>query len=982
MHWLYKLGIKRKLAIAFFVMLTSSVVLAVFSFVQISSMRARNATAFDSVFEKQAHITDITVILNDLRMVNAFEALTIGNAEAPHVVNLIESTAGEAAFIQNLNAFRQTLSRSHIIEGDILFVTHILELTEESYQAYRRNLNAAVQGGDRQDLQDALIVNMGLVAEMSEFLQRVSDLITARALQESDDATRASSRVSMAIRVITVTSTALTALAYMFMSYVIRKPIVSLRDSTKKVADGDFDQSLQLPCKDELGELSGNIENIFNSVIRSSKAVAILDGLDIMICVVDAEQNLVYVNSCMADAYGFEGTDMAINLKNEQTIDKLEGLCQLKDVPVDYTRGFSEYFDLGYFWDGFINKWLDVRISLSRWIDGSEVKLFSLVDVTERKELQDKRAAYEIMLKEAADNAEAASRAKSAFIANTSHEIRTPMNSIIGYSELALDDATVSPKIGEYLTNILQNSKWLLGMINDILDISKIESDKLELESIPFDLANLFEHCENSITPMAQAKNLATEFSAQPVEGKFLQGDPTRLTQVLINLLSNAVKFTNTGAVKTNATIMETTDNTCTISFEVIDSGIGMTQEQAATIFLPFTQADSSITRKYGGTGLGLTITKNLVEAMGGVLEVKSTPRVGTTFFFTITFPMVDATDAIAQDAVVGTQVSKPNFKGEVLVCEDNVMNQGVIRDHLHKVGLDCVMAENGQEGLDFVKERIASNSNPYDLIFMDINMPIMGGVEASKLITELGVGTPIVALTANVMSNDKMSYREMGMSDILGKPFTSQELWRCLLKYLQPISMSAAENEVALEDTDEFKLELVAQFVKNSSNVYNDIINCLASGDVAAAHRLAHNLKSHSGLLKQQKLQAIAARVEASLTNGVNRATEADLNELREEHSIVLQEITPIAESVETSNVVEFDKEAFQVWGTELVQLLKDSNFECMGYIDRAKSVPDGDKLVQCLENMDMADALGELTKHLNIHGHGHGHGGGSKNE
>jgi len=968
MRWLYGLRIKRKLLIAFFAMLLLSIFLAAFSIVKINSIISRHDTAFDVVLEKQTHINEMTVTLNELRLINAYEALTINNAEISYVIELIESYTSEDTFLHSLDAFRHVLSQSYIVAGDLRYILHIFEMTEDRYKVYRNHLNTAVLSGNRQELQDALILCAAAANDMAGLLQRISDLAATRAQEESLDITRHYTRISNMILVLTVITIGVTILIYLFMSHIIRKPIISLRDSTNKVANGDLDRPIHLPSKDEIGELSGDIENMVNSIIRSNKSVAILDGLDIMICVVDSEQNLVYVNKCMAETYDFEDTNVEINLKNEHTIDKLNGLCQIKDIPIDYSRDFADYFDLGYFWDGFINKWLDVRISLSRWIDGSNVKLFSLVDVTEKKEIQDKRAAYEAMLKEAADSAEAASRAKSAFIANTSHEIRTPMNSIIGYSELALDDINVSVKTSEYLSNILQNSKWLLQMINDILDISKIESDKLELESIPFDLNNVFVHCQSAIQPLAQEKNLATEFYSQPLEGRFLQGDPTRLTQILINLLSNAVKFTNSGVVKVSATILNSTDDMYTINFEVIDSGIGMTPEQAENIFSPFTQADTSITRKYGGTGLGLTITKNLVEAMGGTLEVKSTPRVGTTFFFTITFTTVDATDAEAQGAVVGAQISKPMFAGEVLVCEDNVMNQGVIRDHLDKVGIRCVIAENGQIGVDIVKQRIAENK-PFDLIFMDINMPVMGGLEAAKLISELDTGTPIVALTANVMVNDKTAYKEKGMTETIGKPFTSQELWRCLLKYFKPVSMSMEVDEVPLEDTEDFKIELITKFVKNNSDICNVIAKCLTEGDVTEAHRLAHNLKSHAGLIKQSKLQALAAKIEASLVGGENRLAESDMDALREEHGLVLIEIAPIAESVIPIVIEDFDEEAFLLWGEDLIRLLEDGNFGFLDYIDKVKSVPDSNKLIQCLENMDIPEALDELAALMDIY-------------
>ncbi|MDR0324069.1 MAG: hypothetical protein LBI12_06460, partial [Treponema sp.] len=233
--------------------------------------------------------------------------------------------------------------------------------------------------------------------------------------------------------------------------------------------------------------------------------------------------------------------------------------------------------------------------------------------------------------------AEISSIAKTTFLANMSHEIRTPMNSILGFSELAQDDK-ISHKTRDYLNKIQTNAEWLLQIINDILDISKIESGKMELEQIPFDIHELFANCRTLIMPRAVEKGIILYFYAEPSIGKRPLGDPTKLRQIFINLLSNAIKFTHTGMVKLLADIKNTSNNTATIYFEVKDSGIGMTSEQINRIFDPFMQAESGTTRKFGGTGLGLPITKSMIELMGGELSVESTPGIGTKFSFTLTF--------------------------------------------------------------------------------------------------------------------------------------------------------------------------------------------------------------------------------------------------------------------------------------------------------------------------------------------------------
>ena len=559
-------------------------------------------------------------------------------------------------------------------------------------------------------------------------------------------------------------------------------------------------------------------------------------------------------------------------------------------------------------------------------------------DITKRKEME-----REIL---------AASSAKSAFIANMSHEIRTPMNSIIGFSELALEEE-MSIKAQTYLHRIMESSKWLLQIINDILDISKIESGKVELEKVPFKIGDIIASCQSIIYPNATEKGIRLHFHVDPSD-RLLIGDPIRMRQIFTNLTANAVKFTPQGNVKVSAKIADSTENTQTIYCEITDTGIGMTPEQIQRIAEPFMQADVSITRKFGGTGLGVSIVAKLVELMGGELEIESKIGEGSRFSFQIKFDTIEAAEMKGMTTLVGQ--GKPTFCGDVLVCEDNKMNQIVISDHLLRVGLTAVIAENGQIGVNLVKER---EDNPFDLILMDIHMPVMDGLVATQTIIEMGCPTPIVALTANVMSVDQEVYKQHGILDFIGKPFTSQELWSCLVKYLR-----IADKPIEASDQDLLS-QLRESFLRENYNKYNEIIESLSQGDDKLTHRLVHSLKGTAGLIGEDGLHFIAAETESLLNEG-RTVPDEKWRRLEEELTRILQSLEPLV-GIEEQNAhsrVEKSPEEVNELFNQLEPLLITKSPKCLDYINDLHDVPGAEELASLIQTYDFRPALQVLTK------------------
>jgi len=580
---------------------------------------------------------------------------------------------------------------------------------------------------------------------------------------------------------------------------------------------------------------------IFN---REAKFKGIIDNFHLGLLEVSPEGKILRANDSFCEMSGFSCEELEGKDGGDILLDS-EEKERMKVRNASRIVGEEDVYELRVLNKNKENRyWLVSAAPLL----GDDGKVYGSIgihwDITEMKQL-------EFELKGARHKAEESSKAKAMFLANMSHEIRTPLNGIVGMAEqLAQSQLDADQR---YFVDIMCSaSSTLLSIINDVLDISKIESGKFSIETTPFNLNETIRRTLSIFGEKAKQTNVSLDIELMDDRGIVHLGDPHRLSQVLFNIVGNAMKFTQAGYVRVTSHLARGENDICFVSFSIEDTGVGMDLAYLTKVFEAFTQEDASITRKFGGSGLGLSIARSIVHIMGGTIEIESEKGKGTRV--KIRIPMRISNEKTKQEIVEMTDLQK-SLKGlRILAVEDNELNRMVLQVILKKCGVVVIIAQNGQEAINLIQDQ------NFDLVLMDVQMPIVDGLEATKYIREeLKLTIPIIGLSANAMRDEVEICKQAGMNDYLVKPYSERALVE-VMKRWSTDEKTAAPLQVEFTSEEELDLSMLKQYVGKDIHVLKDVVSgylthlppqldrlelALVGADILALRHELHQLKA-----------------------------------------------------------------------------------------------------------------------------------------
>ncbi len=605
-------------------------------------------------------------------------------------------------------------------------------------------------------------------------------------------------------------------------------------------------------------------ENLESSLRRSHLNMeAMFNATPVGIAIWDLDYTVLDCNPKLLELLG---------VKSKQELGKTFDVFYPKYQPcgAESTEKIKEYYALAKERGSYTFEWVytcakmksvpcEVTLLFTQTHD-KQVYMGFLRDLTKEKMVIKKLSERQAELHEALLQADEARNTKNIFFANISHEIRTPMNAILGMSHLCLQH-TEDKTIRHYLENIRRAGDSLLNVINDVLDISKIEAGKLELDHAPFSLSELLENISSTVSSLASDKPIELLFNIDPRLPNIFVGDAIRLGQVITNLFSNAIKFTQKGHIVLRITLKAKNGSLCTLGVEVADTGIGMDKERLEAIFRPFEQAEHSISRRYGGTGLGLTICKNIVEKMGGNIQVTSQEGQGTVFSFEVSLLHR------REESWIDVELAQ---KEKILVIDDSPMACAVLKEMLEVCGFIVDTTESSQQACDLLIKAEQEGQMPYSLVILDWKMPNMSGYDCALKIKELGLKkTPALALTSGYSPHAFTEEWTEQFASFISKPVLPMPLWASVMKALNVVPLST-EAEVVEEDTGRYKKLAGRTVLLTEDNEINQEIAIALLEDLGMRIDMAENGQEAIEYCKKKFYDVVLMDIQMPIMDGL----------------------------------------------------------------------------------------------------------------
>jgi len=810
MRWFKNAKIQNKLFFAFGSLVLMLVALSVFSGIQLYHVNKKYCDVLHSAVLRQSSAVKAMEDLSKLRHINFSKAyLTDDYMDTDAIAEMRENYATNVElFGRHLDNYRRNVNADHYLTESekrerLEILDETIHLFTHEYQRKTKELDAALHQKNKPEINRIIVETTWIGDQITDNLDAIYEMVSITTEELSQQTTIHSHEAVSLLFGMTAFLVLFSTFVSIMMTRAVKEPILRMENAMQEISKGNLNYPIRSDHNDELGMLANQIGNMVENIAEMNKMMTIMGNLDSMVVVVDFDYHLIYLNQSSATGFGvdtenYKGKKCYQALRN---LDRPCSFCQLPQMLREKDSFPSRNYE--FLHDDVLNTWIGGTSAIIRWVDGSMVYLQSIKNETERKKNQE-------LLSEALETAKSASAAKSAFLANMSHELRTPLSVVIGLADSGLENEGLSDEIIDNLQKISNAGGTLLSIVNDILDISKIESGKLTLTPVEYHMASLLNDTAILVTSRIGEKPIHFHLNVGDDLPSRLFGDDLRVKQILNNLLSNAIKYTHKGIVELAVRCAREGENDVWLEIDVKDTGIGIRQEDLKKLFSDYNQVDVLANRKIEGTGLGLAITRKLAESMDGVISVDSEYGKGSIFRTRIKQGFVTETPI---GPVVGENLrkfryneNKRHFVGslvrpdlsyaKVLVVDDLQANLDVAASLMrkYKMQVDCVTS--GKAAV----ERIKQEKPTYNAVFMDHMMPEMDGIEAAEAIRAIGTEyartIPIIALTANAVVGTEELFYEHGFQAFITKPLDIMRLDSVIQQWVKDKSKEDASTE------------------------------------------------------------------------------------------------------------------------------------------------------------------------------------------